>query len=55
MSVKSFINSSIRLLRLAKKPEKQEFFFVAKITGLGILLIGLIGYILKSVGIIVGL
>ncbi len=46
--IKGFINSSLRVLRLSKKPSKDEFWFVAKVTGLGILLIGLIGYIIES-------
>jgi len=55
MSVKEFIGNAVRLLRMTKKPEKDEFFFVAKITGLGILLIGLIGYIFETVRFLFGL
>ena len=47
--VSSFVSSSKRVLRLTKKPKKDEFFFVAKITGLGILLLGLVGYIIETV------
>lgn len=44
-----FLNNAMRVLRLSKKPSKEEFWTVAKITGLGILLIGFIGYIIESV------
>ncbi len=43
-----FFKNSVRVLRLAKKPTKQELFTVAKITGLGIILIGLVGYVIES-------
>ncbi|MFH0987075.1 MAG: protein translocase SEC61 complex subunit gamma [Candidatus Micrarchaeota archaeon] len=49
IDVKGFINSSIRVLRLATKPKKEEFWTVAKITGLGIILIGVIGYIMETI------
>ena len=46
--VKTFLNNVIRVLRLTKKPKKDEFFFVAKVTGLGIVLIGFLGYVIES-------
>lgn len=35
-----------RVIRIARKPDKFEFISSAKITGLGILLIGVIGFII---------
>ncbi len=52
--ISSFISDVMRILRLSKKPKKDEFFLVAKITGLGILLIGLLGYIVESIRWILG-
>jgi protein transport protein SEC61 subunit gamma-like protein len=46
--IKSFLSNAIRVLRLAKKPKRDDFVFVAKVTGLGIILIGLIGYVIES-------
>lgn len=46
--VRTFISNVVRVLRLTKKPKKDDFFFVAKVTGLGILLIGALGYIIES-------
>ncbi len=43
------IESWRRTVRLARKPTKDEFVMVAKITGLGIVIIGLIAYILKII------
>ncbi|MEM3412284.1 MAG: protein translocase SEC61 complex subunit gamma [archaeon] len=47
--IKDFINSSIRVLKVAKKPTKEEFMTIAKITGLGIILIGIVGYIIETI------
>jgi len=46
--VRSFVSNAIRVLKLAKKPKRDDFTFVAKVTGLGILLIGALGYIIES-------
>lgn len=45
MSVGSFLKSCKRVLRVATKPSKEEFFKTSKVTGLGIFLIGGIGFI----------
>jgi len=47
--IRSFIYNAVRVLKLAKKPKREDFTFVAKVTGLGILLIGAIGYIIESI------
>ena len=36
-----------RVLRVTKKPSRQEFISIMKVSGLGILAIGLIGFILQ--------
>lgn len=46
--IRSFVSNAIRVLKLAKKPKRDDFTFVAKVTGLGILLIGAIGYVIES-------
>ncbi len=52
--ITDFVRESVRVLRLTKKPSKDEFYFIAKTTGLGLLLLGLIGYIVESVRWIFG-
>jgi len=47
--IRSFIYNAVRVLKLAKKPKREDFSFVAKVTGLGILLIGAIGYVIESI------
>ncbi len=46
--IRSFVSNAIRVLKLAKKPKRDDFMFVAKVTGLGILLIGALGYVIES-------
>lgn len=41
-----FLHDCRRVIRIAKKPNKGEYLQVAKVTGLGILLIGFIGFII---------
>lgn len=43
-----------RVLRVARKPGRSEYFTIAKITGLGILLIGFLGFIITLLGAILG-
>ncbi len=48
--MRNFLSNCKRVLRVARKPGKGEYLQVAKITGLGILLIGFIGFIIMLVG-----
>lgn len=43
---KSFINESVRVLRITRKPNSFEFKTIVKVSGLGMILIGLIGFII---------
>ncbi len=44
-----FIGSSKRILSISQKPGKKEFWMMAKVIGLGIIVIGIIGYIIKII------
>jgi len=44
-----FFESTKRVLTVAKKPSMEEFKVMAKVTGLGILLIGIIGFIVSLI------
>ncbi|MBD3208836.1 protein translocase SEC61 complex subunit gamma [Candidatus Woesearchaeota archaeon] len=50
MGFKEFYKESLRVFRITKKPDKVEFKTVVKVSGLGILVIGLIGFIVHMVG-----
>ncbi|MEK6958403.1 MAG: protein translocase SEC61 complex subunit gamma [archaeon] len=47
VDVNEFVQSSTRIFNVSRKPDMNEYKVMAKVTGLGILLIGLIGYIVK--------
>jgi len=44
-----FLSSSRRILSISKKPTSKEFWMMAKIIGIGIILIGVIGYLIKLI------
>lgn len=47
--LKSFYNECVRVFKITKKPTKEEFKAIVKVSGLGILLIGFIGFIVTLV------
>lgn len=51
--MREFIRNCKRLLQIAKKPGTEEFSRVAKISGLGFLLIGVVGFIIMYIASII--
>lgn len=49
MNMKAKLKEYARVLRITTKPDKEEFLTGAQITGLGILLIGFIGFIIYTI------
>ncbi|MHA1224682.1 MAG: protein translocase SEC61 complex subunit gamma [Candidatus Heimdallarchaeaceae archaeon] len=47
IKTRSFLSSSKRLLRHAKLPSKRELSISSKMSAIGVVLIGVIGYILN--------
>ena len=47
--LKSFVIQSRRVWQILKKPSKEEFRAVAKVSALGILALGLIGFVVADV------
>jgi protein transport protein SEC61 subunit gamma-like protein len=43
---KKFYNECIRVLKVTKKPNKNEYMTVAKVAAVGLLIIGLLGFLL---------
>lgn len=50
--IKSFIKESLRVLKVTKKPDAIEFKTIVKVSGLGILIIGAIGFIVQMIKIL---
>lgn len=46
MNIKKFIGESQRVLKVTRKPSKEEFLTVVKASGIGILVIGGVGFII---------
>ena len=53
-SIVDFIKLCQRVLHVSKKPGKEEFMNVAKITGIGVLIIGAIGFIISIAAQLLG-
>ncbi|AUB54743.1 MULTISPECIES: protein translocase SEC61 complex subunit gamma [Methanobacterium] len=49
-SMANFIKQCQRVLKVSKKPDREEYINVAKVTGIGIILIGVIGFIISIIG-----
>jgi len=47
--IKDFYIQCVRVMKITKKPTKEEFLTIVKVSGLGILAIGLIGFILHLI------
>lgn len=50
--LRNFITESKRVLRIAKKPTKEEYWTITKVSGLGLLLIGLAGFLLHMADVL---
>ena len=46
---RSFIRELIRVLKVTKKPDSVEFKTIVKVSSLGILIIGMIGFVVQMV------
>ena len=45
--IRSFIGECLRVLKVTKKPDTIEFKTIVKVSGLGILIIGLLGFVVQ--------
>jgi len=52
---KSFVKECKRVLQITKKPSKEEYKTIVKVTGIGILLIGALGFIISISGALIGI
>ncbi len=42
---KSFINECMRVLKVTRKPDTLEFKTIVKVSGLGMIIIGIVGFL----------
>ena len=49
MGLREFWQQAVRVLKLAKKPDMNEFKRMVKIVGLGFIILGIIGYVFQLI------
>ncbi|MFH1636810.1 MAG: protein translocase SEC61 complex subunit gamma [Candidatus Woesearchaeota archaeon] len=54
IKLRSFIRECGRVLRVTKKPSMQEFKIVVKVSAIGMLIIGSVGFIISITGRLLG-
>ncbi|KUO40132.1 MAG: preprotein translocase subunit SecE [Candidatus Hadarchaeum yellowstonense] len=47
--MRKFLHEAKRVLAVARKPDQEEYLQVAKVAGLGILLIGFVGFVIMLI------
>jgi protein transport protein SEC61 subunit gamma and related proteins len=55
VKLRTFVKECRRVLQVTKKPDMEEFKAIVKVTGLGMLAIGLIGFLITIVGKLLGI
>ena len=50
-----FRKQSKRVLKVARKPDREEYFNFSKVTAIGIAIIGVIGFVIVLLGQLLGL
>ncbi|MEE9525605.1 MAG: protein translocase SEC61 complex subunit gamma [Candidatus Woesearchaeota archaeon] len=47
--MKRFGKECLRVLKVTKKPDKEEYLTIVKVSGIGILVIGLVGFLIQMI------
>ncbi len=50
-----FIKDSKRVLKVSRKPDAKEYMELAKVVSIGVLIVGVIGFIIVLLGSLIGL
>ncbi|KAF5089001.1 protein translocase SEC61 complex subunit gamma [Methanobacterium aggregans] len=53
-STVNFLKLCQRVLHVSKKPDRSEYLNVAKITGIGVIIIGVVGFIISMIAQLLG-
>ncbi|MCL2157507.1 MAG: protein translocase SEC61 complex subunit gamma [Methanobrevibacter sp.] len=54
-SMNRFFKQCKRVIRVSKKPDREEYFNFSKVTALGIAIIGAIGFVIVLISQLVGI
>ncbi len=52
--LRKFLYECKRVLQVARKPDRNEYWTVAKVTGLGVVIIGLVGFVIMLIAKLIG-
>lgn len=55
IKLKSFITESARVIKVTKKPDKETFKTIVKVSAMGMAVVGAIGFVISIVGTLVGI
>jgi protein transport protein SEC61 subunit gamma-like protein len=47
--MRDFLSKCKRVFRVSRKPDKDEYMEITKVTGIGILLIGVVGFVIMLI------
>ncbi len=50
-----FVKDSKRVLKVSRKPDAQEYKELAKVSAIGVVIIGVIGFVIVLLGSLIGL
>ncbi len=53
--INKFIKDSKRVLKVARKPDGKEYLELAKVSAIGVAIIGVIGFVIVLLGSLIGL
>lgn len=51
--IKSYIIECRRVLKVTKKPSKEEFKTIVKVSGIGMIIMGLIGFLVTMASLVI--
>ncbi|MBQ2652461.1 MAG: protein translocase SEC61 complex subunit gamma [Methanobrevibacter sp.] len=54
-SFDKFIKDSKRVLKVSRKPDGKEYMELAKVVSIGVLIVGVIGFVIVLLGSLIGL
>lgn len=54
VKTKSFFTETARVMRVTKKPNKENFKMIVKVSALGMIVIGFIGFLISFIGTLLG-
>jgi protein transport protein SEC61 subunit gamma-like protein len=55
INLKSFSRESVRVVKVTKKPNMENFNTIVKVSAMGMVVVGVIGFIISIIGTLLGL